>query len=250
MAGDHQQLPPTVKSFEAAKEGLEKTLFEKCIAYHATGVMLEEQYRMKPSIMEFPSTYFYGGKLKAASVASDRHPLPNVPELRFIDTAGCGFTEKINPETLSTYNEEEAGLLVSQLVRNIETIGEEYILLNNITFGVIAPYKAQIELLQEKLLASGLSPELLRQIAVNTVDSFQGQERDSIFISFTRSNDSLDIGFLKDIRRTNVAMTRAKRQLLMMGDSATLGSHPFYDELIAHLTASGAYQSAFEIIYS
>lgn len=250
MAGDHQQLPPTVKSFEAAKEGLEKTLFEKCIAYHATGVMLEEQYRMKPSIMEFPSTYFYGGKLKAASDASDRHPLPNVPELRFIDTAGCGFTEKINPETLSTYNEEEAGLLVSQLVRNIETIGEEYILLNNITFGVIAPYKAQIELLQEKLLASGLSPELLRQIAVNTVDSFQGQERDSIFISFTRSNDSLDIGFLKDIRRTNVAMTRAKRQLLMMGDSATLGSHPFYDELIAHLTASGAYQSAFEIIYS
>lgn len=250
MAGDHQQLPPTVKSFEAAKEGLEKTLFEKCILAHQSGVMLEEQYRMKPSIMEFPSLFFYRGKLKAAYAAINRTPLPHVPETKFIDTAGCGFFEKINPESLSTYNEEEGQLLIDQLVSNINLIGEEYMLAQKITVGVIAPYKAQIELLNERLEQKGLAPELMELISVNTVDSFQGQERDAIFISFTRSNESGEIGFLKDIRRTNVAMTRARLQLVMTGDSATLASNGFYDSLVEYYTKSGAYQSAFELLWS
>lgn len=250
MAGDHQQLPPTVKSFEAAKEGLEKTLFEKSVKHHAVDVMLEEQYRMKPEIMAFPSQFFYKGKLKAAPSAVDREPLPNVSLLKFIDTAGCGYQEKINPETRSTYNEEEGGLLINQLVQNLESIGHAFIVANDITFGVIAPYKAQIELLRELLAAKGLEKALMELIAVDTVDSFQGQERDSIFIGFTRSNDSGEIGFLKDIRRTNVAMTRARRQLVMVGDSATLGSHDFYNQLVEHCTTHEAYQSAFELIYS
>ena len=250
MAGDHQQLPPTVKSFEAAKEGLEKTLFEKCIKFHPTGVMLEEQYRMKPAIMEFPSLFFYGGKLKAAPAAINRTPLPNVAEVKYIDTAGCGFFEKVNPESLSTYNEEEGQLLIDQLANNFKAIGEEYMLANTVTIGVIAPYKAQIELLNERLEQKGLAPELMDLITVNTVDSFQGQERDAIFISFTRSNDSGEIGFLKDIRRTNVAMTRARLQLVMVGDSATLATNNFYNDLVAFYAKSGAYQSAFELLYS
>lgn len=249
MTGDHQQLPPTVKSFEAAKEGLEKTLFEKNVSYHNVDVMLEEQYRMKPAIMEFPSRFFYHGKLKAATAAIDREPLPNVDVIRFIDTAGCGYQEKVNPETRSTFNEEEGQLLINQLVANIAAMGQEHVLAGRITFGVIAPYKAQIELLRELLAAKQLGSELMELIAVDTVDSFQGQERDSIFIGFTRSNDDGEIGFLKDIRRTNVAMTRARRQLIMAGDSATLGSHDFYNQLVGHCTQSNAYQSAFELIY-
>ncbi len=250
MAGDHQQLPPTVKSFEAAREGLEKTLFEKCINYHDVDVMLEEQYRMKPAIMEFSSRFFYKGKLKAAMQAIERTPLPNVAEMRFIDTAGCGFNEKQNPESRSTYNEDEARLLINQLVANIEAMGPDYVVAHEISFGVIAPYKAQIEMLNELLAEKGLAAEVADLISVNTVDSFQGQERDSIFIGFTRSNDTGEIGFLKDIRRTNVAMTRARRQLIMIGDSATLGSHTFYNQLIEHCSHTGAYQSAFELIYS
>lgn len=249
MAGDHQQLPPTVKSYEAAKEGLEKTLFEKNVGYHPVAVMLEEQYRMKPSIMEFPSQFFYKGRLQAAPLARDRQLLPNVPELKFIDTAGCGFAEKINPESRSTYNEEEGRLLIDQLAKNMEAIGFEYIISNHITFGVIAPYKAQIELLNAQLTNKALPKELTDLISVNTVDSFQGQERDSMFIGFTRSNDAGEIGFLKDIRRTNVAMTRARRQLVMVGDSATLGSHNFYNQLVEFCTNTNNYQSAFELMY-
>ncbi|MEQ9377120.1 MAG: AAA domain-containing protein [Imperialibacter sp.] len=250
MTGDHQQLPPTVKSFEAAKEGLENTLFQKNVGYHSTDVMLEEQYRMKPEIMAFSSKFFYNDKLQAAPSAIEREALPNVAIMKFIDTAGCGYQEKVNPESRSTYNEEEGRLLIDQLLANIETIGEEHALSSQITFGVIAPYKAQIELLREVLLEKGLSQELMDLIDVNTVDSFQGQERDSIFIGFTRSNEDGEIGFLKDIRRTNVAMTRARRQLIMIGDSATLGSNNFYNQLVEHCTATDAYQSAFELIYS
>ena len=123
--------------------------------------MLEEQYRMKPEIMAFPSKFFYNDKLQAAPSAIDREALPNVAIMKFIDTAGCGYQEKVNPESRSTYNDEEGRLLIDQLLANIETIGEEYVLSNQITFGVIAPYKAQIELLREVLLEKGLSKELM-----------------------------------------------------------------------------------------
>ncbi|MBT1688245.1 AAA domain-containing protein [Dawidia soli] len=250
FAGDHLQLPPTIKSAEAAKRGLARTLFEKGIARHPRQTsMLTVQYRMHEDIMQFPSRYFYHDELVAH--ASVRHALlrPNQAPVLFIDTAGCGYTEKQDPETLSRSNEEEAQLLIRQVEQLAEEVGAEEWVNEKITLGIITPYRAQVDYLVKLAEASTVLQPLYGLISINTVDAFQGQERDVIAISFVRSNEKSEVGFLGDIRRTNVAMTRARRKLMMIGDSATLGAHPFYSELIDFVQGKEYYKSAFEILY-
>jgi predicted DNA helicase len=240
MAGDHQQLPPTVKSIKAAKEGLENTLFEKAIGLPEATVMLQTQYRMHPNIMRFSSDYFYEGKLKTASEVLERTYAMELEHFVFIDTAGAGFTEKVKKQTLSTYNEEEAALLVKHLGDNI---------LPDTSIGIIAPYKAQVEVLHDLIKDNPAFDEVRENITINSVDAFQGQERDIIYISLTRSNDKSEIGFLKEYRRMNVAMTRARNQLVIIGDSGTLGKDNFYNAVLDYAQKTGGYKSAFEFLY-
>ncbi len=223
MAGDHMQLPPTVKSNQ--KE-LTITLLEKCIALQPKAVtLLKEQYRMNNTIMGFASLKFYNNKLVAhASVANRLLNTEDTP-FTFIDTAGAGYEEQT--EGTSTFNPEEAEFIVKHVTyANYPT---------SVKVAVIAPYKEQVNLLKEALAGT--------IVEVNTVDGFQGQERDVIYISLTRSNSEGVIGFLNDYRRMNVAMTRAKLKLVIVGDSATLAQTPFYSELISYAEKVGGYDS-------
>ncbi len=147
---------------------------------------------------------------------------------------------------MSRFNEEEARLLIHRLEQLVEEVGTEEWLHQGLTMGIIAPYSAQIDHLHKLAEASEILDPLHRHITIQTVDGFQGQERDVIGISFVRSNEAGEVGFLSDIRRTNVAMTRARKKLIMVGDNATLGSHPFYVELLEHVQERGFYKSAFE----
>ncbi len=247
LAGDHCQLPPTIKSNEAAKDGLNNTLLEKCIALHPEAVtLLAEQYRMNEQIMGYSSKVFYHNRLRAhASVAKRTLKSDNTP-LLFIDTAGCGFEEKI--EGTSSTNPEEAMLLIKHLSLFSDELALEYKPEDFPTVAVISPYKQQIKLLNEQLLHTPALQIFTDKISVNTIDSFQGQERDIVYISMTRSNTEGVIGFLSDIRRMNVAMTRARKKLVIIGDSATLAQFPFYSDFIEYTESLNAYQSAWEFI--
>lgn len=248
FAGDHQQLPPTIKSIEAARLGLATTLFEKGIFRQPqASTMLQVQYRMHQDIMKFSSTYFYKDELLAHDSVRSALLRPNQPPVEFIDTAGCGFSEGQDKETLSRFNEEEAQLLIHRIEKLVEEVGIEEWMHENLTLGIITPYRAQVDHLHKLAEASAILEPLNRLIAINTVDAFQGQEREVIAISFVRSNEKSEVGFLGDIRRTNVAMTRAKKKLIMIGDSATLGSNPFYVKLIDYVQDGGYYKSAFEL---
>jgi len=257
LAGDHHQLPPTVKSDKAAREGLRETLFEKCIRRQPeTARMLTLQYRMHHQIMAFSSQRFYGGQLQAhASVhdaglaACDPCFAQDLP-VEFLDTAGLGFREVVVPESLSTANPEEADLLLSRLVQLLQPCDPVAHANKPLTMGVIAPYRAQINCLKDAIELNDKLNLLMQQrvLSVGTVDSFQGQERDIIAMSLTRSNRSGDIGFLSDIRRMNVGMTRARRKLLLVGDSSTLGAHAFFKELLAHVQRIGGYRTAWELV--
>ncbi len=247
FAGDHCQLPPTIKSNDAAKAGLAVTLFEKCIERQPhTAVMLKTQYRMHQDIMQFSSSYFYNNEL-IAHESVRLATLPGHLPIDFIDTAGCGFNEKQDPETLSRVNIEEASLLIRVVEKLVEEIGVTAWQEAHLKLGIITPYSAQVECLHKLAEASVILGDIASFISINTVDAFQGQERDIIAISFVRSNDKAEVGFLSDIRRTNVAMTRAKKKLIIVGDSATLGSHPFYIELLDYVQKKDFYRSAFEI---
>jgi len=248
FAGDHQQLPPTIKSIEAARQGLATTLFEKGIARQPeASAMLQVQYRMHQDIMKYSSSYFYKDELVAHDSVRTALLRPNQPPVEFIDTAGCGFSEGQDKETLSRFNEEEAQLLIRQIETLVEEITPGEWVAENLTMGIITPYRAQVDYLRTLSEASVVLEPLKALITINTVDAFQGQERDVIAISFVRSNEKSEVGFLGDIRRTNVAMTRAKKKLIMIGDSATLGSNPFYVKLIDYVQEGGYYKSAFEI---
>jgi superfamily I DNA and/or RNA helicase len=225
LAGDHLQLPPTVKS-QPSK--LTITLLEKCVALHPEAVtLLEEQYRMNSEIMGFSSLKFYQNKLASHVAVADRLLKPGDKPFIFIDTAGAGYEEQA--EGTSTVNTEEAAFIV----RHIDRMNYAAV-----SVAVIAPYKEQVNLLKD--LLAGIPVE------VNTVDGFQGQERDVIYISLTRSNSDGTIGFLSDYRRMNVAMTRARLKLVLVGDSATLGQTPFYAEMIAYAESLGGYESVWE----
>ncbi|TCC98610.1 DUF2075 domain-containing protein [Pedobacter hiemivivus] len=245
LAGDHCQLSPTIKSNAAAKAGLSMTLLEKCVALHPEAVvLLEEQYRMNEKIMNYSSSVFYEGKLKAnGSVASHLLFEGDAP-LAFIDTAGCGFEEKT--EGTSTYNPEEAVFLLKHMTQLFTQLSAVYTVENFPTVAVISPYKQQIHVLKDLLINHPTLQEYASKISVNTIDSFQGQERDIVYIGMTRSNDEGAIGFLSDIRRMNVAMTRARKKLVVIGDSATLSRLPFYADFINYAEQMDAYQSAWE----
>ena len=252
LAGDHCQLSPTIKSNEAARKGLATTLLEKCVSLHPESVvLLEEQYRMNESIMGYSSKVFYEDKLKAHASVAHHLLFENDVPLAFIDTAGCGFDEKL--EGTSSTNPEEASFLFKHLNLLVEELGNRpgKKMANNMienfpTIAIISPYKQQIHILKDQLLHS---PELQKyedKISVNTIDSFQGQERDVVYISMVRSNPEGDIGFLSDIRRMNVAMTRARKKLVVIGDSATLSGLLFYSDFITYAEGLNAYQSAWE----
>lgn len=245
LAGDHCQLSPTIKSDEAARRGLANTLLEKCTQLHpAAVVLLEEQYRMHATIMGYSSAIFYQDKLKAhSSVAAHLLFSADTP-LAFVDTAGCGFDEKT--EGTSTTNPEEASFLFKHLTQFVTTLNEHYKPADFPSIAIISPYKQQIQLLKEQLEHAPALKAYGNKISVNTIDSFQGQERDIVYISMTRSNSDNKIGFLSDIRRMNVAMTRARKKLVVIGDSATLSQLPFYADFIAYAENRNAYQSAWE----
>ncbi len=254
FAGDHFQLPPTVKSKKAEDEGLKETLFEHCMDIEGVSVMLNTQYRMHEHIMNFSNQKFYQNNLKADASVKDtllsfdtNEILLNTP-IDFIDTAGCGYDEIINPESLSIANPEEAQLLIKHLKLLLQHYSESNKTNKKITIGIISPYKEQVQYLTTQINADEELKQYQSQIAIKTVDGFQGQERDVIYISLVRSNDQKEIGFLNDIRRMNVAITRAKKKLVLIGNSATLANHSFYKDFLDYTESINAYRSAWEFI--
>jgi superfamily I DNA and/or RNA helicase len=243
LAGDHCQLPPTVLSREAAAQGFGISLMERLVGMHGDGLtrMLTIQYRMNRVIMDFSSSEFYRSELVAdASVAGHRlcdlpgvqaEPLTETP-VEFIDTAGASYEEQIEPDGESRFNPQE-GDLVCRKVRALLDAG-----VAPPAIAVIAPYSAQVRWLRERLAIPGLE--------IDSVDGFQGREKEAVVISLVRSNNEGEIGFLSDVRRTNVALTRARRKLLIIGDSATLAVDPFYQRLIGYFEAVGAYRTVWE----
>ena len=247
LAGDHCQLPPTIKSEEAARNGLSTTLLEKCVNLHPNAVvLLEEQYRMHEMIMGYSSGVFYQNRLKAHASVAGHLLFDTDSPMVFVDTAGCGFDEKA--EGTSTSNSEEAAFVFKHLTQLAAALSTHYQPHNFPSIAVISPYRQQIQLLKEQLQHSTPLHVYGDKISVNTIDSFQGQERDIVYISMTRSNSESRIGFLSDIRRMNVAMTRARKKLVVIGDSATLSQFPFYANFIAYAEQQNAYQSAWEFV--
>ena len=225
LAGDHLQLPPTVISEEAAKLGLSKSILEQAIQHHPQQYLLNIQYRMRESIAGFSSAYFYKGLLRSAT-----HLQNNGLHIHFIDMAGSGENETAGADGISLQNEGE----ISITQKLLETEG---LALENTAF--ITPYSGQVAAARIQL------PATLR---ISTIDSFQGQEKENIVLSLVRSNDEGIIGFLKDYRRMNVALTRAKEQLFIIGDSATIGADPFFNQLLEYVEAKGNYRSVWEFM--
>ena len=249
LAGDHCQLPPTIKSEEAARGGLSTTLLEKNVTLHPEAVvLLEEQYRMHATIMGYSSGVFYADRLKAHPSVAAHLLFEGDGPLAFVDTAGCGFDEK--PEGSGLTNPEEAAFLIKHATRLVSELSGRFEkdATEFPTIAIISPYRNQVHLLQELLLHSAVLRRYAHKITVNTIDSFQGQERDVVYIGMTRSNADSKIGFLSDIRRMNVAMTRARKKLVVIGDSGTLSRLPFYANFISYAEQREAYLSAWEFV--
>ena len=232
LAGDHCQLPPTIKCIEAARGGLGRTLLEKVVLHKPETVsLLKIQYRMHEDIMRFPSRWFYHDELEAAPEVKYRGILDFDTPVSWIDTSELDLQEKAVAEGTGRLNTGEAELLVRELKNYMERIGIRRILEEHIDFGVISPYRAQVHYLRHLLKKEPFFRPCRRLITVHTVDGFQGQERDVIMISLVRANEKGQIGFLRDLRRMNVAITRARMKLLILGEAVTLTRHPFYREL-------------------
>jgi superfamily I DNA and/or RNA helicase len=243
LAGDHFQLPPTIKSREAASKGLSITLMEKAAQLYPEAVtLLEEQYRMHTDIMNFSSRIFYGEQLRANESVAGRTLFSGDEPFTFIDTSGCGFDEKQEESSIS--NSEEALFLLKHLKSYVTAIGDHFKSAEFPSIGIISPYQEQIKTLTTFFEADEDLQPYRQKITINTIDSFQGQERDIIYISLTRSNSAQQIGFLTDIRRMNVAMTRARSKLVIIGDGSTLSKSPFYLDLMNYAEKIQAYHSA------
>lgn len=223
LAGDPHQLPPTILSRKAADMGLNVSILERAIGVLPTVHLLNTQYRMRPSIAGFSNQYFYGGALQSAA-----HLENDSTAFNFIDMAGSGYEEKAGADGYSLQNEGELKVLDLLLENDIDAS-------KNIVF--ISPYAGQAEAVRDKWKG---------RIRASTVDSFQGQESDVVIISLVRSNDQGDIGFLKDYRRMNVALTRAREQLWVIGDSATIGADPFFAAFLQYVEAAGNYRTVWE----
>jgi len=249
FAGDHLQLPPTVKSKDAAKQGLAISLMEKCLTPQ-NNIMLQVQYRMNKHIMQFSNQQFYDGNLIAHSSVENRTLLSDEnfishQAFEYIDTAGCGFDEVLNIESLSVSNKDEALLLLKHLKLVLDELLVNKTTNINFTIAVISPYKEQVQLLTE-LIADDVKLKHYNNIRVKTIDGFQGQEKDIVYISLVRSNANGEIGFLHDKRRMNVALTRAKQKMVVVGDSATICSNSFYEKFVTFTQENGYYKSAWE----
>ncbi len=232
LAGDHCQLPPTIKCHDAARGGLERTLMEVIVERKPASVsLLKVQYRMNEAIMRFSSQWFYGGELEAAPEVRHRGILDWDTPITWTDTSDMEFKEQFVGETFGRINKDEANLLLEELKRYITRIGGERILEERIDFGIISPYKAQVQYLRSRIKGDASLKPYRHLFTVNTVDGFQGQERDVIFISLVRANEEGQIGFLNDLRRMNVAITRARMKLVILGEAKTLAHHPFYRKL-------------------
>ena len=239
LAGDHCQLPPTVKSLAALKAGLGVTLMERVTATQPSVVtLLKVQYRMNEAIMRFSSDWFYGGQVKSAPQVKHRGILDYDNPFLWIDTAPLEeeddspvYHEQFVGESFGRVNKAEANLTISTLRDYLEKVGKQRFLDEQVDVGVISPYRAQVQYLRSLIKATPELKPFRRAITVNTVDGFQGQERDIVLISLVRSNAAGDIGFLKDLRRMNVAITRARMKVIILGDVKTLTRHPFYKRL-------------------
>ncbi len=241
LAGDHCQLPPTIKCYEAERSGLNRTMMERlAVRWPKSVARLAVQYRMHKDIMRFSSDWFYGGGLQAAPDVENRGILDYDLAMEWIDTSDYGFSEKFVSSGNSRLNPQEGDYFVSELERYVERIGVERILDERIDFGLISPYKAQVQYLRRKVRGSNVLRRLKHLMTINTIDGFQGQERDVVFMSLVRSNDDGKIGFLSDLRRMNVAITRARMKVVIIGDAATLQHHKFYGQLRAYIEKLGA----------
>lgn len=244
LAGDPFQLPPTVKSEEARRKGLSHTLIERCILHWPDQVrLLQVQYRMHEVIMNFSNQRFYQGALQAAEeVRLHRLEYFDQAPVVFIDTAGCGFDERLDGESLSRYNPEEFQILCEHLylLADMAELAEQ----PAPGIAIISPYREQVNYIERQLQSD---PKLqVLPLRVHTIDGFQGQESDVVYISLVRANSKNEIGFLRDYRRMNVAMTRARKLLVVVGDSATIGTDAFYSEFLDYVESNGTYQTAWE----
>ncbi|MBP3213783.1 MAG: AAA family ATPase [Bacteroidaceae bacterium] len=256
LAGDHQQLPPTIKCYEAMKQGLGKTLMERIVENQPDAVtLLKVQYRMNDDIMKFSSDWFYQGEVESDESVKHRSVLDLEHSIQWIDgneilqqvnedlekqgaseeKLDIDFTEQFIGENHGRINKAEAELVLSTLKNYIYKIGKERFLAERLDVGIISPYKVQTQYLRQQIRKREEFRPFRQVISVNTVDGFQGQERDIILISLVRSNDNGQIGFLSDLRRMNVAMTRARMKLIIFGDKATLQHHTFYRKLIQYV---------------
>lgn len=235
LAGDHLQLPPTVLSAAAQAGGLGISLFERLVALHgdAVKVTLTEQHRMNEAIMRFPSEALYGGALRAHPAVA-HHALDGAP-LEVIDTSGRGFEESTPEGSDSRENEGEA-LLVAAEVERVLALG-----VAPADVAVISPYDGQVQRLRALL-----SARVDQGLEVDTVDGFQGREKEAVVVSLCRANEAGEVGFLADVRRMNVALTRSRKKLVVVGDGATVARHPFYERFLRHAQATGAWRSAWD----
>lgn len=236
LAGDHCQLPPTVKCPEALHGGLGHTLMETLVHTQPEAVsLLQIQYRMNDDIVRFPSQWFYHGAVQSAPEVKYRGILDFDTPIEWVNTEGDDCQEEFVGESYGRINKAEAQLTLEQLQRYIEKIGKERFLDERIDVGIISPYKAQVQYLRQMLRKEPFFKPYRPYLTVNTVDGFQGQERDVILISLVRANEDGQIGFLSDLRRMNVAITRARMKLIILGNAATLTRHPFYRKLYAYI---------------
>ena len=236
LAGDHQQLPPTIKSMEAQRGGLDRTMMQHLAETRPECVtLLRVQYRMNDAIMRFSSDWFYGGLLESAPNVKFRSILDLDNPIVWVNTEGMDFNEQFIGESFGRINKPEAELSIRNLKDYISKIGKERVLTEHIDFGLISPYRAQVQYLRQLIKGDPFFKPYRSLISVNTVDGFQGQERDVIIISLVRANENGEIGFLRDLRRMNVAMTRARMKLIILADASTLTRHPFYRKLFDYL---------------
>lgn len=245
LAGDHCQLPPTVKSNAQMNIGLYHTLFEKLVKRCPEHVsLLNVQYRMNEKIMQYASKALYDDHLIAGDHVQHWTLKEDSEPVVFIDTAGAGFEEE--QDGTATFNVGEARFVINHLKQSLVSFEQVYDESDFPAIAVITPYRRQATLLNELLVNDEQIAPFRHHIQINTIDSFQGQEKDIIYISLTRSNDQQAIGFLSDVRRMNVAMTRAKKKLIVVGDSATVGKHEFYDNFIKYVDTMQSYHSVWE----
>lgn len=236
LAGDHCQLPPTVKSPEALRAGLGHTLMQTIVKNKPETVsLLKLQYRMNDEIMRFSSEWFYGGMLQSAPEVKYRSILDFDTPIEWINTEGMDCNEEFVGENYGRINKPEAELSIAQLKEYITKIGRERFLSERIDVGLISPYKAQVQYLRRLVRNDAFFKPYRQAITINTVDGFQGQERDVILISLVRANEEGQIGFLNDLRRMNVAITRARMKLIILGDASTLTRHAFYKKLYGYI---------------